>query len=194
MKKQYHHGNLKVALVEHAIKLLEKEGLSALSLRRVAKLAGVSQAAPYSHFQDKKTLLAAVASEGYKRFSVRIQSEAEQDSSDYAIGLGRGYVLFALENPALFHLMFGGELAELVDINALDDSAHDSFQLLVNSVAERPISKITGPQGHKLDTAVAWSLVHGLANLLLDKKLRAEDYGFKDTKTFVDYVLQGSLG
>lgn len=190
MKKQYHHGNLKVALVEQAIKVLEDEGLAALSLRRVAKQAGVSQAAPYGHFKDKRALLAAVASEGYKRFAQRMTEEAKIAPERHTIGLGRGYVLFALENPALFHLMFGGELTELIDVDALDDSAYESYQLLINGVKEEPLSKVNN---NNLDTAVAWSLVHGLANLLLDKRISPQDYGFDKTGDFINQVLRSSL-
>jgi len=186
MKKSYHHGNLKSALVVQAIKLLESEGLSAMSLRRVARETGVSQAAPYSHFKDKRALLAAVASEGYKRFAARMRNEAELDPDHYTISLGKGYVFFALENPALFHLMFDGEIAEHLDLNAMDKEAYESYQLLVDGVAQHPISG-------KLDTAVAWSLVHGLATLLLNKKFTPKDYGFTKMEHFVDQVLSSSL-
>ena len=186
MKKQYHHGNLKSALVEQAISLLENEGLKALSLRRVARETGVSQAAPYSHFKDKRALLVAVASEGYKRFGARMRKEAESNPKHYTVSLGKGYVFFALENPALFHLMFGGELSENLDLGALDKEAHESYQLLVDGVAKHPF-------GGTVDTAVAWSLVHGLATLLLNKNFGPKDYGFTQMDSFVEHVLNTSL-
>lgn len=189
MKKQYHHGNLKSALVEQAIQLLETEGMAALSLRRVARDTGVSQAAPYSHFKDKRGLLAAVASEGYKRFGARMRREADANPEHYTLSLGKGYVFFALDNPALFHLMFDGDIAEYLDLEAPGKEAYVSYQLLVDGVAQRPIGGAKNPLGKTLDTAVAWSFVHGLATLLLNKNLAPEDYGFTEMNSFVEHVL-----
>ena len=105
-KETYHHGNLRAALIQTAIKILELEGLNALSLRRIAREAGVSQAAPYSHFKDKQALLLAVCADGYEKFAARMRQEAGTATGpDYIAGLGRGYIYFALENPALFELM-----------------------------------------------------------------------------------------
>ncbi len=188
MKKKYHHGDLKNALVENAIQLLECEGLPALSLRRVARETGVSQAAPYSHFKDKRALLAAVASEGYRRFSARMRKEADARPDYYTLSLGMGYVLFALENPALFHLMFDGQLSE-----PLDDEAFNSYQLLVDGVEQHPLGVRKSPHGKTLGTAVAWSVVHGLATLLLNKNFTPQDYGFTEMESFVEHVLSSSL-
>ncbi|MBV1905355.1 MAG: TetR/AcrR family transcriptional regulator [Pseudomonadales bacterium] len=202
MKKSYHHGNLKLALVEHAIKLLEKEGLTALSLRRVAREAGVSQAAPYTHFKDKHTLLAAVANEGFKRFVQRMQTETLSDSGNYLTNLGRGYIFFALENPALFHLMFGGELANLVDPGALDDSAEASYQLLVEAVSRNPLTNKVNVTESNLnkqvhantDILVTWSLVHGLAMLLIGKNMTPKNFGFENNEALVDNILRSRFG
>src|SRR5512139_231671 len=123
-KATYHHGNLREALVAAAIRVLEEEGIAALSLRRVAKESGVSQAAPYAHFADKKSLLTEVANRGFALFRDRMAQEADRAAArdGYLVGLGKGYVFFALENPALFHLMFGGQLSELIDVDCLEQS------------------------------------------------------------------------
>ena len=106
----YHHGDLRDALLRSARTILETQGLAALSLRGVARAAGVSPAAPYHHFPDKQTLLNAVAAEGFdaltsameKRMATKTGLNARVDAS------GVGYVTLAVENPALFRLMFGG--------------------------------------------------------------------------------------
>src|ERR1700683_2993238 len=106
----YHHGDLRDALVLAARTILEKRGLAALSLRAAARAAGVSPAAPYHHFADKKALLDAVAAQGFdaltsameKPMAKKTDPDARLDAS------GIGYVVFALENPALFRLMVGG--------------------------------------------------------------------------------------
>jgi AcrR family transcriptional regulator len=193
MKKKYHHGDLKNALVETAVLLLESEGLSALSLRRVARETGVSQAAPYSHFKNKRALLAAVASEGYRRFGARMRMEAKTRPAHHTIGLGMGYIFFALDNPALFHLMFDGQLSEHLDLNTLDDEAFDSYQLLKEGVEQHPLGLRDNPYGKPLGTAVAWSIVHGLATLLLNKNFSPQDYGFTEMESFVEHVLSSSL-
>ena len=97
----YHHGNLRQSLVDSAVAILEQDGVPGLSLRAVAKASGVSQAAPYSHFSNKQSLLAEVARVGYVRFCERMAQELERDDNRL-VGLGKGYVFFALENPALF--------------------------------------------------------------------------------------------
>ena len=110
-RQTYHHGDLRDALVRAARTILEKQGLAALSLRGAARAAGVSPAAPYHHFPDKHSLLDAVAVQGFdaltsamdKRMAKKKDPSARLDAS------GVGYVVFALENPALFRLMFGGE-------------------------------------------------------------------------------------
>lgn len=189
MKTQYHHGNLKMALVEQAIDLLEREGLASLSLRQVAKQTGVSQAAPYGHFKDKRALLTAVANEGYRQFHQRMEEEAATNPDQYLLGLGRGYVLYALENPSLFHLMFSGELASLIDVSELDEAIDKCHQLLVVGVAQSSSKLSSNP----MDVPLSWSIVHGLASLLLAKAMSPEDYGTKNTHDFINSVLSRNL-
>jgi AcrR family transcriptional regulator len=191
--KQYHHGNLKEALVEAAVRVLEEEGLGALSLRRVAKQSGVSQAAPYAHFRDKKSLLTEVANRGFALFRDRMEQEALADRDEYLVGLGRGYVFFALENPALFHLMFGGQLSELIDDDCLADNFGPSYQLLVDAIHRFPLTSQYDATP-ELDTAHAWSLVHGLATLLLAGTFNPQMYGYDAVGTFVTDMLRKFLG
>ena len=188
MKKPYHHGDLKTELVAQAIAQLEEHGIATLSLRQLAKRAGVSQAAPYSHFRDKRALLAAVANEGYRRLNQRITEEAEKDTRCPARGLGRGYVFFALENPALFHLMFSSELSELIDGGELDESASACYQSLIDGIEKQHRGSSRKPDS-KIEATIAWSLVHGLANLLLEKRLSPQDYGFSELGQLIDKVL-----
>ncbi len=191
--KKYHHGNLKEELVEAAVRVLEQEGIGALTLRRVAKETGVSQAAPYAHFADKRSLLTEVANRGFATFRDRMEQEAGRDRDDYLVGLGKGYVYFALENPALFHLMFGGELAELIDVDCLVDNFGPSYQLLVDAIHRRPLTRQYGATA-ELDTAHAWSLVHGLASLLLAGPFNPEMYGYQTVDAFVTDMLKKFLG
>jgi AcrR family transcriptional regulator len=105
----YHHGDLRDALVRAARTILEKQGLAALSLRGVARVVGVSPAAPYHHFPDKQALLEAVAAQGFDALTAAMEKRMAKktDPTGRLDASGVGYVTFALENPALFRLMFG---------------------------------------------------------------------------------------
>lgn len=184
-KQTYHHGNLRQALVAAAIQILEAEGLSSLSLRGIARQVGVSQAAPYSHFKNKRELLLAVCMEGYKKFAERMREEAAgSEGTAYIAGLGRGYIYFALEHPALFELMFSG--------NSLDNPKHqleqmdpvfsEGYDLLDAGLSENPIPYFAdGP----LSRAISWGVVHGIASLLLGQRMNPEQFGFGSLDDFI---------
>lgn len=170
--RAYHHGDLKAALLESSLEILEAEGIDALSLRAVARRAGVSQAAPYSHFRDKLSLLAAVAAVGFDRLGEVLTRHAEGiDASDVRItALGKGYVVFATDNPALFRLMFGRELSPRFAADAgLQESASRSYALIRDAVADH----LGVDQCDELlvATKAAWALVHGLSYLINEHML-----------------------
>lgn len=151
----YHHRDLRPALLRTAARLLEKEGAAGLSLRELARRAGVSHNAPYRHFPDREALLAALAAEGFGRLG-----EALAQASGRA--MGEAYVRFALEHPQLFRLMFGGHVA-FARHRALAEAAGRPYQALIEAFRDQP--SIADPEKA---AAAAWSLVHGLAHLLLD--------------------------
>src|SRR5690348_15474902 len=105
VKQSYHHGDLRQALLDAALELLEKQGPEALVLREVARRAGVSHNAPYRHFASREELLAGLAARGFGEFGKRVQSA---QGGGKGTGMGEAYVGFALEHPQLFRLMFGG--------------------------------------------------------------------------------------
>jgi AcrR family transcriptional regulator len=184
----YHHGNLRQSLVDSAVAILEQEGVPGLSLRAVAKASGVSQAAPYSHFSNKQSLLAEVARVGYVRFCERMARELDRDDNRL-VGLGKGYVFFALENPALFHLMFSGELAQLVNVDEIDDAFLQGYQMLVDVIAENPLTQFGSDLPH-LDTAYVWSVVHGIATLILGNQISAKRYNLNTDEELVEKMLE----
>ena len=141
----YHHGDLRAALLHSAGEMLEKEGLAALSLREVARRAGVSHNAPYRHFADRDSLLAALAAEGFQQFAEALEKRPRRE-------MGEAYVEFALAHPQRFRLMFGG---------VQRGSDHRAYDALKKSFADLG-------DGAEYAAAAAWGLVHGLAHLLLD--------------------------
>ena len=133
----YHHGDLRAALLRAAGEILETEGLGALTLREMARRTGVSHNAPYRHFPDRDSLLAALAAQGYAAFAASLQKRPRSE-------MGEAYVQFALEQPQRFRLMFGGTLR--VGDRRVYEALKDSFADL--------------GEGAEYAAAAAWALVH----------------------------------
>jgi AcrR family transcriptional regulator len=166
-KAAYHHGDLRGALVGAAMDLLEEGGEAELSLRAVARRAGVSPAAPYRHYDDREALVSAVAAVGYRELAERLAAAHPSPSTpDELASAAVAYVQFALKRPALFRIMFGQPCDRDSDERV---AATAVVSLYVRGIVER-----TFPQADSeaLATAV-WALVHGLAFLHLDGKLDA---------------------
>jgi AcrR family transcriptional regulator len=166
-KPTYHHGDLRAALVRAAIELLEESGETELSLRAVARRAGVSPAAPYRHYADREALASAVAAVGYRELAERLAvAHPSPSTPEQLASVAIAYVQFALERPALFRIMFGEPCDHDNDERVAATAAVSQY---VRAIVER-----TFPQGDTdaLATAV-WALVHGLAFLYLDGKLDA---------------------
>lgn len=159
----YHHGDLRAALCLAAGKILEEKGISGLSLREAARRAGVSHNAPYRHFPDRESLLAALAEEGFEVLTQRLGLDGR--------AMGAAYVGFALEHPQRFRLMFGG-LPPIAKYAQLQESAGRAYRALVDSLKNN--KDIRDPE---LAAAAAWSLVHGLSHLLLDGHFSQEQRG-----------------
>ena len=157
---RYHHGDLRAAVLEAAGKLIEKEGLAGLSIREAARRAGVSHNAPYRHFPDRDALLAALASEGFRQLGHFLEGRTGRE-------MGEAYVRFALAHPQRFRLMFGGqlELARHADLRAQAEATHARLRAAFAALGAEA----------KFAAAAAWSLVHGLAYLILDGHLEPGD-------------------
>ena len=170
-KKAYHHGDLRVALVEAGLALLERRTADDLSLREVARAVGVSATAVYRHFPDKNALMAALAGEGLARLAVaqRAASEAVGGGIAGFGATGAAYVRFALANPALFRLIFtnpdpaGQHPAEQED---------DAMAFLRANAALLAEGKGGDPQ---VIAIKAWAVAHGLAMLMLDGEIPVDD-------------------
>lgn len=158
----YHHGNLRQALLETALIILEQQGEAGLGLRDLARAVGVSAAAPYRHFDSRAALLEALAVTGFQRFTARMQAVAETAPDDPMAAMGRTYVVFALQNANLFRLMFSPQLKKdgRPGLRMAADAAFDTLRRAVGS----------GP-GARVRALAAWAKVHGLAVLLLDGQI-----------------------
>jgi len=166
-KATYHHGNLRPALVRAAMELLEESGETALSLRAVARRAGVSPAAPYRHYADREALVSAVAALGYRELAERLAAAHPTPSTpEQLASVANAYVRFALERPALFRIMFGEPCDRDNDERVAATAAVSAY---VRSIAQRAFPEA---DAEAMATAI-WALVHGLAFLYLDGKLDA---------------------
>lgn len=177
-KKTYHHGDLRRVLVDQAAQLASREGIEAVSLRRVAAAAHVSQAAPYHHFKNKSDLLAAVAEEGFRRLDGAMARMAGKcDREDVAAQLhemGKAYVRFAVKHPHYFRVMFRPELATAA-VPDPDSWGQRAYQRII-----RTIQKVMAEEGDPSEAVMAevvfsWSLVHGLSSLWVDGALSTEE-------------------
>ncbi len=166
----YHHGDLRRALIEAAEQAIDQRGADQLSLRAVARDAGVSQTAPYRHFENKDALLLAVAENGFALMAMRmaqILGDEFADEQERSIALGTSYVHFAVEYPNRFRLMFGPRIGLIISgSDGLSDSS--AFGMLVQAIRQGQDSG-QYRAGDPAEIALpSWSMVHGLANLVVD--------------------------
>jgi AcrR family transcriptional regulator len=172
----YHHGSLRIALLDVAERILEEDGIQGLTLRAAARKAGVSHAAPKNHFGDLSGLLSELAARGYERFAAMMVANVRptQTPAQRLEAIGRGYVAFARAHPSMFMIMFR---SERLDMNrpALRDAAQAAGQVLADAVAARREENVENPLTLPQAAAIvgAWSLVHGFAMLLLDGRLNS---------------------
>lgn len=188
--RPYHHGDLRRALVDAARRLLEAEGPSALSLRAVAREAGVSPAAPYHHFKDKAELLDAVAQEGWDILDTQmIEAKHSADGPHQLTALGIAYVCFARENPALYRVMYDAARDKEMlpdDVQKNEDSAYCQVRNTMIAQGANPANET-----HlELATIAAWCAAHGLAEMAGFKQFEHLKEELGGERQFLEAVLE----
>ncbi|KRR21095.1 transcriptional regulator [Bradyrhizobium lablabi] len=175
----YHHGDLHDALLAAAERVLERDGLPGLTLRAVAREAGVSHAAPTHHFGDLTGLLSELAAIGFRRFNEAMVAAGNTETFPLmkAMARAKAYVAYAQARPGMYGLMFRTERLDMTR-PSLHEAATASFEGLATAVSLSRNEKLTGEalEALSLDQAAAiaraWSLVHGFTTLLLDGRLK----------------------
>ncbi|WP_223646326.1 TetR/AcrR family transcriptional regulator [Corallococcus sp. EGB] len=172
-RERYHHGDLRQALVDAAVGLIAEEGFSALTLREVARRAGVTHAAPYRHFADKEALLEAVAHEGFRAMAREMRERMAPHASplERLHEAGVAYVLFAVRHPPHFRVMFGPHFTRPRSPPQMVEGEADAFRLLVDTIEAGQAAGLLRAGESRPLTLTAWSLVHGLASLFVDRQL-----------------------
>lgn len=187
--RPYHHGDLSRALVEAARRILETEGPAALSLRAVAREAGVSPAAPYHHFKDKGELLDAVAHEGWAALDTALTEARLKavDGKERMTGLGVAYVGFARDNPALYRVMYDCSR----DKDALPEQMKEegAYCQVRNTIGERGGGTVS-PIDLELATIAAWCAAHGLAEMASFKQFDALKEALGGEEAFLRAVFE----
>lgn len=168
--RAYHHGDLRSALVEAGLEALKTTAIADMSLRQLARDVGVSATAVYRHFPDKQALMRALAVEGVEQLGRFQKAEADgtENQAEAFAATGRAYVRFALAHPALFRLAFSQN--EPVGETVFGENL--AAQMLQDKAA---LATGGDPTETRRLMIQAWSVVHGLAMLMLDKQLPTDD-------------------
>ena len=170
----YHHGDLKNALIKAGVEILASEGLGGLSLRKVAKQAGVSHAAPYSHFKDKQALIAAISTESFKELYIQIESvytAHKENPENLLVETSWAYLQFALTKPDRFKLMFSSVLEKEKEYPDFVEVSHQNFQQVVRVVKLCQGASILKDGEANLTAVSVWGAIHGLAMLVLEGQI-----------------------
>ncbi|MCZ8157212.1 MAG: TetR/AcrR family transcriptional regulator [Leptospira sp.] len=192
-KKTYHHGDLKKALIAASLRLLEEEGYQSFSLRKVAKLAGVSQAAPYRHYKDQESLIADVACEGFVLLAEKLQKIRNKFKNSSLLQFresGLAYVEFALRHPDLFQIMYGNQIQNHSEYPTLRQSEDLPFQILLDIISETKKEGRLVAVDIQKTTIAAWTMVHGIAMLLLGKQVMFRSSNLKEAKQMTKELIE----
>ena len=195
--KPYHHGDLRNALIQAGLELLAEGGARELDLRKVARRAGVSHAAPYRHFADKQALIAAIDEEGFHWLAERIQAtlrEVPDEPFEQLLGVALAYVHFAQEHPWLMREMFSGLTIERESFASLHAASKTVYQLYIE-VIRRGQEKGKIVEGDPAALAgVLWSVLHGLAMLIIEQQMRPYADGPEGSERVTRYTIEVLYG
>jgi AcrR family transcriptional regulator len=187
-KRAYHHGDLRATLVDVAFAIAKREGVEAVTLRAVAAAAGVSEAAPYHHFRDKRMLLAAAAGAGFEDLDARLARAVEAAPDDPIARLTEAagaYVAFALEEPGAYRLVVGAHVSEL-DLAQLPETAIPGrrAKLRIRQLAHdvMPSLRVTAGIDAEAIFRMMWAQVHGTASLVVERELDARGVNAPDAR------------
>ena len=169
--------HLRNRLIKAGLALVERSGASGLSLRAVARRAGVSHMAPYSHFRNRMDLLSALATVGFTDFDARIEAAAAAGAPaprEQMKLTGLAYIKFYLERPKLLSLMFGGLIPPKEQSAELRAARGRAFAVIVGIVRAGEQQAVFKPANPAVASVAAWSIVHGYSQLALGKEMLAK--------------------
>jgi AcrR family transcriptional regulator len=173
-RRPYHHGNLRRALLDEALATIHAEGVSGVTLREMGARLGVSRTALYRHFADKRALLTAVATEGFRMLRKKLVAAWEEGGRGPAAfhAMGVAYIRFAVANAPHYRVMFGSFVDPDDREPELAGEARGAFQALVDALAALQHDGFVRGDDTVLMARFVWSVVHGVATLAIDGRLR----------------------
>jgi len=173
-RRPYHHGNLRRALIDEALATIREAGVDAVTLREIGARVGVSRTALYRHFADKRALLTAVATEGFRTLRQELVSAWESGGRGDAAfrSMGVAYVRFAVTNSSHYRVMFGGFVDPQPQDTDLAVEGEGAFRALVDALAALQRDALVRADETLLMASYVWALVHGVAMLGIDRQLR----------------------
>jgi AcrR family transcriptional regulator len=176
---KYHHGNLKDSLIEEALEMIEKDGISSITLRELTKKLGTSRSAVYRHYSSKDDLIKAVIQAGFDKLDATVHPMLLGDGNilDKLYKMGKAYMTFAIQNPNLYRTIFGNEIQkernESCDINDAKDAP--GFHALVGLITQAQELALVKKDDAFMQSTVIWSMMHGISNLLIDGHLHIQE-------------------
>jgi AcrR family transcriptional regulator len=173
-ERPYHHGNLRRALLDEAVATIRTDGVDGLTLREIGARLGVSRTALYRHFADKRALLTAVATEGFRMLREQLVTAWEEGGRGRAAfeAMGVAYIHFAASNPSHYRVMFGGFVEPEGCDPELTAEAAGAFQALVEALGSLQRDGAVRGDDAVLMARYVWAVVHGVAMLAIDNQLR----------------------
>jgi AcrR family transcriptional regulator len=185
-KAAYHHGDLRETLIAAGLRMLEHAGPEQISLRELAKQAGVSHNAPYRHFADREALLGAICAQGFERLNAAIDAAAASSADPRArLKALRAYVAFALDNPRHMQIMFGVyALHTRPEVAAVTQHA---FERVIEIVKDGQASGVVKPGDPRVVAFALWAHLHGIASILVAR--RGSISGVADRELLIDQSL-----
>lgn len=165
----YHHGDLRQALILAAVRTIDRSGVDALTLRAVGAGLGVSRTALYRHFQDKNTLLAAVAAEGFRTLRAALVEAWEREGKGLVgfTAMGLAYITFGTTHPSHYQVMFGGHLSAGSNDPELELAGAGAFAALVDALLELQARGLVLRDDPHTQARYVWATVHGVAMLMI---------------------------
>lgn len=170
-RDRYHHGDLRRALLDEALRTIQQDGVEALTLRTIGVRLGVSRTALYRHFTDKRALLSSVATEGFRLLTERLLNAWKAGGIRGFNAMGVAYIRFAMGNPSHYRVMFGGFVDDGPRDDDLTRESTAAFQALVDAiVALQQDGAVRKDDALQLAQFI-WAVVHGVSMLIIDGQL-----------------------
>lgn len=172
--ERYHHGDLRRALLDEALRTIQAHGANHLTLRAVGERLGVSRSALYRHFADKQALLAAAGCEGFRMLRQAVADAWEHNGHGRTgfEAMAKAYVQFAVAHPSHYRVMFGGFIESATKDENFMGEARAAFHVLVDAIVDQQSKGLIRRDDPVLIARFTWALVHGISMLVIDGQLR----------------------